>query len=112
MGKIYSNQKRIEIMPKTLDIPNCVINVGVLEKAMSNLDGVALKLWLYLVKNQSGFEFGLSNKACESFGITKSSYYRAIDKLIEDGYLVPVGEDKLLFYEEPLSMEQRVRLQF
>ena len=70
---------------------------------MVNLKECALKLWLYFNKNQNNHSFELSQKACEAWGIKKSSYYRAIEELIEKGYLQPINEDSnvYIFHEKP-----------
>lgn len=68
---------------------------------MMALKGETLKLWLYLNKNQSGFQLELSQKACEQWGIKKDAYYTARKKLIELGFLVPKAEGSniYIFYE-------------
>lgn len=68
---------------------------------MEDLNGAALKLWLYLNKNQDGFTLELSKAACKSWGIPEGSYQRAKAELIEKGYLVrQEGSNQFLFYEE------------
>ena len=68
---------------------------------MTALKGETLKLWLYLNKNQSGFQLELSQKACEQWGIKKDAYYTARKKLITLGYLVPKeeGSNIYIFHE-------------
>lgn len=77
------------------------IHSNALQQAMMALKGETLKLWLYLNKNQSGFQLELSQKACEQWGIKKDAYYAARKKLIELGYLVPKekGSNIYIFYE-------------
>ena len=79
-----------------------------LQKAMCNLKGEALKLWLYCNKNQNNYQFELSQKALQSWGLKKDAYQTAKKRLIELGYLVPLREDSniLIFYEDPLSEKQ------
>lgn len=77
------------------------IHSNALQQAMIALKGETLKLWLYLNKNQSGFQLELSQKACEQWGIKKDAYYTARKKLIALGYLVPKeeGSNIYTFYE-------------
>jgi hypothetical protein len=66
--QLVPNQKAIRIMTKEkCDKDNLYvcINLEAIEAAMAALDGNCFKLWLYLAKNQSGYEFGLSQKDCE-----------------------------------------------
>ena len=68
---------------------------------MCNLKGETLKLWLYCNKNQDGYQFELSQKALQEWGLKKDAYQTAKKKLMELGYLVPASEDSnvLIFYE-------------
>ena len=77
------------------------IHSNALQQAMTALKGETLKLWLYLNKNQSGFQLELSQKACEQWGIKKDAYYTARKKLIKLGYLVPKeeGSNIYIFHE-------------
>ena len=45
-----------------------------------------LKMWLYLVKNQSAYTLALSPTDCREWGITEKSYHSGVAKLIELGY--------------------------
>ena len=44
-------------------------------------------MWLYFNKNQDGYKFELSQKACQAWGIKKDSYYDGIRELELKGYL-------------------------
>ena len=44
-------------------------------------------MWLYLCKNKEGYQFELSRKACEDWGIKKDSYYDGFKDLVNNGYL-------------------------
>lgn len=90
---LVPNQKAIRIMTKEkCDKDNlyACINLEAIEAAMAALDGNCFKLWLYLAKNQSGYEFGLSQKDCEKYGLKKDAYQRAVNVLIEKGYLTEI----------------------
>lgn len=91
--QLVPNQKAIRIMTKEkCDKDNLYvcINLEAIEAAMAALDGNCFKLWLYLAKNQSGYEFGLSQKDCEKYGLKKDAYQRAVNVLIEKGYLTEI----------------------
>lgn len=69
---------------------------------MIDLKGETLKMWLYLSKNQNGYEFALSRVDAIKWGIgSKSSYDRAIAELKEKGYLVETSKNHYDFYEKP-----------
>ena len=68
---------------------------------MVDLDNNSFKLWLYIEKNQDGFELELSQKACESWGLKKDSYRRAKSELIQKNYLREVEPDVFEFNETP-----------
>ncbi len=61
------------------------------------------KLWCYMTKNQNKYGFDLSQKACEAWGIKKDAYYKAVESLINNKYLVPVrdGSNYYIFHELP-----------
>lgn len=86
----------------------CLMHIDSLQAAMCNLKGETLKLWLYCNKNQDGYQFELSQKALQEWGLKKDAYQTAKKKLVELGYLVPASEDSniLIFYESPLSEKQ------
>ena len=80
-------------------------NLDALRQAMNCLKGSGLKMWLYLNKNQDNYRFGLSQKACEEWGIKKDSYYDGIKDLIANGYLrqSQPGSNLYIFYENALT---------
>ena len=80
-----------------------MFHIDALQLAMNNLKGETLKLWLYMVKNQDGYEFELSQKALLEWGLKKDAYYTAKKKLIELGYLTPMrdGSNHYIFSEIP-----------
>ena len=112
--KTVANQKTIRIaerIKRSKESPDnyyATINLNALKLAMSSgLSETALKMWLYLDKNQDGYEFALSQKACLEWGICKTSYYKAVEELIKRGYLVPANEKEssFLFVEVPRSQK-------
>ena len=67
-------------------------------------------MWLYFNKNQDGYKFELSQKACQEWGIKKDSYYDGIRELESKGYLFPIHEGSNIykFYETPPSVKPKV----
>lgn len=107
----YANQRFVIVerqMPRDRNHIYAMMNIKALQKAMNDLKNSALKLWLYLNKNQQGFQFELSRQAALGFGIKKDSYYSAIDELLEKKYLKIAKENSnvLLFYEMPYDDER------
>lgn len=72
---------------------------------MINLKESGLKLWLYINKNQDNYKLELSQRACESWGIKRASYYRAVDELIEKGYLQQQKEGSNIYFFHELPQE-------
>ena len=109
MSKSHPNQKTLKIC-KCLcnrDNPYSTFNLQALQTAMSRLKGEAFKLWVYLNKNRESHTTALSAVDALAWGIgSKSSYDRAIMKLIEQGYLVKIDNNFYCFYELP-QIEQR-----
>jgi len=101
--KTVANQKIIKIVKEKCGEGNLytAINLYALQEAMQNLKGEALKLWLYLAKNQNNYSLALSQKDAAEWGIGKDSYYRSISKLEELGYLQKIDNNSNIytFYE-------------
>lgn len=88
-----ANQKIVRIskrMPRDREHLYATMNLDALQFAMQELKGSSFKLWAYFNKNQDNYQFELSQKACEEWGIKKDSYYSAVKDLIDRGYLVPI----------------------
>ena len=84
------NQRKVQIVQKELkdkDHLFAAYNQETLRQAMTKLKGSGLKMWLYLCKNKEGYQFELSRKACEDWGIKKDSYYDGFKDLVNNGYL-------------------------
>lgn len=100
--KLYPNQQSIYISKKEDSELYAQMDMAALQRAMVELDGAAFKLWLYLARNKNRYQFALSPKAMEEWGIRKDSYYRGKKALEEKGYLVEEGEG-LVFRETPTA---------
>ena len=104
---LSTNQKAVKII-KVEGEPFGLINRMAAERAMKSLTGGAFKLWCYLALNQDGYLFGLSNKdVFAKTGISRATYQRAIQELVDKGYLVAVelkvGLSGFLFFEDSES---------
>lgn len=98
------NQKTIKVNKQKCDRDNpySAFNLQALQTAMSGLKGEAFKLWVYLNKNRDSHTIALSAVDALAWGIgSKSSYDRAVSKLIEKGYLVKQEGNLYRFYELP-----------
>lgn len=84
------------------------MNLEALQSAMQDLKGSSLKMWLYLNKNQDGYQFDLSRQACASWGIKKDSYYDGLRELETKGYLQRTTSNSNIyfFYERPQMKKQ------
>ena len=109
------NQKKVLIGPRApRDKSNLygTVNLDALKEAMINLKETSFKLWCYFNKNQDGYSMELSQKDCESWGIKKTSYYRAIEDLESKGYLThEEGSNCYIFHEIPERVSPKLELQ-
>lgn len=105
------NQKTIKVQKEETNKEKeanyyAAINLDALQSAMINLDGNAFKLWMYFSKNKNGHTFALSKVDAIKWGVgSKSSYDRAVRKLIEEGYLIKTSPNHYDFYEVPKKEE-------
>lgn len=105
------NQKTVNVQKETCNKEHkySMYNLDALQHAMIDLKGEALKLWLYIGKNQDGFTFALSKVDAIKWGIgSKSSYDRAVKELIEKGYLVEKTKNHYDFFEIPKVEEIQI----
>lgn len=81
------------------------INLEALNAAMKDLTKIgAFKLWMYLSKNQDGYEFDLSCADCGTWGIKKDTYHNAVNELINKGYLIKNSKNRYIFREKKDSV--------
>ena len=87
------------------------INLDALQAVMTNprLTPAEFQFWIYLSKNQQDFDLDLSPANAANWGISRPTFYRAINTLIDEGYLVPEykGSNNLLFYEYPQTQKNK-----
>ena len=110
----FPNQKMIQIGKRPARNINNIYataNIQALNYAIGDLTGSGFKLWAYFNKNQDGYKFALSQKACElQCGIKRSSFYSAIKELLAKGYLqlASEGSNIYTFFELPMSAIQNL----
>lgn len=69
----------------------------------------AFKIYLYLASNEVDYEKGLSfQDISNKLGIGSSSYYAVKKFLLEKGYLVDIGGNRLEFYSTPFRQSGKV----
>ena len=99
---MYANQKLI-VTNKDMNLPkdNIFTSIPVkgVEQAINHLSSSALRVYLYIAKNQNHYQFGLSKadfcNICRTY--SKSTYYTGVNELIEEGYLVKYPKRKNLY---------------
>lgn len=71
--------------------------------AFDKLPRGAFGLYLYLCGNMNNYRLGLSSAAIQqALNVSDSTYRRAIESLLEEGYLIQEGNNKNLhFYTKP-----------
>lgn len=98
---LYSINKKIEgddifIMLKWEDYTN----------AAKNLSPAALKLYMYLAKNQDGYKFYFSSTDyCKTFELTDRTFRNARDELFDKGYLKKGKGNFVYFNTQPIYKE-------
>ncbi|MGN0106709.1 MAG: hypothetical protein ACI4A5_03295 [Hominilimicola sp.] len=105
------NQKKIKINKEICDSTNlyATINLDALNAAMKDLTKIGtFKLWMYLSKNQDGYEFDLSCVDCGTWGIKKDAYHNAVNELIDKGYLIKDNQNRYIFREKKVVYENAV----
>lgn len=74
---------------------------------MQKLRGSAYKLWVYIAEElEEGTTLSIAAIAATT-GISRASAYRALEELIQTGYLQAVAPDVYDFYEEIIFSPKR-----
>lgn len=99
------NQRIVRINKEPCGTTNLYakINLDAMKSAMIDLTNAEFQMWLYFAKNQNNYDLVLSQVNAEKWGISKSTYHRAINTLIVKKYLVSkgVGSNRFDFIEMP-----------
>lgn len=88
----YPNQKIITTQKQKSEIGGDVLYTTFLQSAgkyaCEKLTKISsLKLWIYLEKNSDGYQFALSPKDCEAWGISRDAYKAGVAELISKGFI-------------------------
>lgn len=108
----FPNQKRITVNSDKKDKNNlyAILNIDSMNTAMCLLKPNTFKLWCYMAKNQNNYTFDLGYADAGKFcNLSKPTYLKSVQELIDVGYLVETGNSNYDFYERlPLEGELRV----
>lgn len=102
MADTFANQKTVCIHKDKCDKNFLQIQNEHWRYAGRELKYGTFKLYLELAGNNNGFKYRLSKSGSETnLGISKNVYYRAVEELIEKGYLVEANGNTYDFYTVP-----------
>ena len=108
------NQKVVYIgerLPRDVSHPYTEQSIEAMAHAARELSGDRFKVWMYLSKNRDDFILELSQKDLLKWGVKKDTYQRAVNDLIELGYLVQIDEKKNEWrfeeFPEEVKMEEK-----
>ena len=99
----YANQKTVTVH-KPLYTENFLqVSKNEWMDAFANLTRSGFGLYLYCSGNMNGYRFALSSQAVQNaLGISDSSYRRAVEELLANGYFIEENNNKTLhFYTTP-----------
>ena len=110
MPNTVPNQKVVHVNRQKCDKNFLQISKDNWYAANKDLGPYGLQLYLYIAGNRDGFDFALSQEAAErDAGITKTTFHKYVNLMIEKGYLVPRKENSNIydFYEVPKRKEDK-----
>ena len=110
MPNTVPNQKVVHVNRQKCDKNFLQISKESWYAVNKDLGPYGLQLYLYIAGNRDGFDFALSQEAAErDAGITKTTFHKYVNVLIEKGYLVPRKENSNVFdfYEVPKRKEDK-----
>ena len=98
--KLYT-QTKVVVRRLPLKAPFLTVNKDSLLVALRELEGNALKLYLYLVGNKEGYKITLinNNAVLENLGFSASELIESIRTLREKSFLLPINDTTYLFNE-------------
>lgn len=91
------NQKIVYIgerVPRDAAHPYTEQSIEAMRHAANELSGDRFKVWMYLSKNRDDFTLELSQKDMLKWGVKKDTYQRAVNDLIDLGYLVEIDAER------------------
>ena len=109
MSKEYKsnpNQRKLTInrtMPqKGINEPFLQVYTKNIQAASKNLNGIAFKIFVYLLCNADKYELWYSPATIsEACGISVDGARNGFKELLEKGYIAQIGKSKYSFYETP-----------
>ena len=102
MADTFANQKTIYIHKEKCTKDFLQVQNDHWRYAGKILKYGTFKLYLELAGNNDGFKYRISKAGSETnLGISKNVYYRAVEELIEKGYLVEANGNMYDFYTVP-----------
>ena len=110
MPNTVPNQKVVHVNRQKCDKNFLQISKENWYAVNKDLGPYGLQLYLYIAGNRDGFDFALSQEAAErDAGITKTTFHKYVNLMIEKGYLVPRKENSNIydFYEVPKRKEDK-----
>lgn len=103
----FPNQRVVNTVKQNYTESKVIFYMGCLDnmcEAMAALSGNGFKLYMYFAKNANGYMETISpSHIAKITGLTRPTYYRAFDELVEHHYLC-LHKDKSAtysFYEKP-----------
>ena len=103
-------EKEFSIIKTTMDNdhPYYKANKSASQEAMATLSKSAFYLYYYFLQNDDGWVGTLRRThVMKITGLSKSAYYRAMEELMDNGYLVDT-KDGYEFYEDPADNEDEL----
>jgi len=99
----YPNQKTVTVHKTRCYQDFMQVNKDEWMDAFSTLTRSGFGLYLYCCGNMNGYRFALSSQAVQNaLGISDSSYRRAVEELLANGYFIEENNNKTLhFYTTP-----------
>lgn len=110
MGRV-PNQKRIITHRIACDgnIPYIVRRRDIEAYAARTLNDAGFKMWLYMSANKDGYDYNLSAAAVEKeYGIKVKQYRNGIQNLIDNDFLVAIGDSNDFDFIEYPVMPSRI----
>lgn len=107
MIQSYANQKRYHI-EKKIEKEDVFIMLSWKDytTAAKELSPAAMKLFMYLAKNQDGYVFWFSSKDyCQTFDLADSTFRKAKKELLDKGYLKEKENNQVYFNTKPTFKE-------
>lgn len=94
----YPNQKVVTVSKPKYEKNFITVSIDEFKEAFIILTKIELAIFIYLCGNKDGYTFALSPEhIMTEYKISKSSYHRAIERLIELRYLVANGGNHYIF---------------